>query len=141
MEYTPGDKTKAIVKKLERQTVLFDESKRFTFLLTEQAVKWAVVTNYAMAAQIDRLISLSHLPTVHIGVLPYGTHLARGPMNTFTIYDDRLVTVETFTGRLVLQDARDVAEHLQLFSIYESCSAFGDEARQCLQDWASMYRD
>lgn len=140
LDYTPGDKTKAIARKLERQAVLFDESKRFTFILTEQAVKWAVLKPFAMAAQIERLISLSHVPTVRIGVVPYGTRLSRGPMNTFTIYDDRLVTVETFTGRLVLQDARDVAEHLQLFAIYESCSIFGEQARLCLRDWASMYR-
>lgn len=140
LEYTPGDRTRAIAKKLERQAVLFDSSKVFTFLLTEQAVKWTVITPHAMAVQIERLISLSHIPTVRIGVIPYGPLLARGPMNTFTIYDDRLVTVETFTGRIVLQDARDIAEHLDLFMLYESHSMYGDQARQCLHDWASIYR-
>ncbi|MGH1553253.1 Scr1 family TA system antitoxin-like transcriptional regulator [Streptomyces sp. L7] len=82
-----------MARKLERQVALYDGTKRFTFLLTEQAVRWAVVPPPAMAVQIDRLASLSHLPNIRIGVIPIGTIISRGPMNTFTVYDDRLVTV------------------------------------------------
>lgn len=35
----PGDQSKTIAKKLERQQVLYDSSKSFTFILTEQAVR------------------------------------------------------------------------------------------------------
>ncbi|MEU9332441.1 helix-turn-helix transcriptional regulator [Streptomyces sp. NPDC048290] len=137
---TPGDISKIVARKLERQAVLYDDSKSFTFILTEQAVKWSIVPAAAMAVQIDRLISLSHLPAVRIGVIPLGTYIPRGPMNTFTVYDDRLATVETFTGRIVFQDFRDITQHLELFGAYENSALFGDGARSRLQEWIRVYR-
>ncbi|MEV5877886.1 helix-turn-helix transcriptional regulator [Streptomyces sp. NPDC052101] len=140
LEYSPGDTSKTVARKLERQAVLYDTTKCFTFLITEQAVRWAVVPPPAMAVQIDRLTSLSHLPNIRMGLIPLGTIISRGPMNTFTVYEDRLATVETFTGRTVFRDSRDIAEHLELFKQYEQKAQFGGAARTLLQEWASLYR-
>ncbi|MFE2600553.1 helix-turn-helix domain-containing protein [Streptomyces sp. NPDC059396] len=138
--HSPVDISRTVAKKLERQAVLYDNTKRFTFLLTEQAARWAVVPRAAMAVQIDRLISISHLPNVHIGVIPLGAAVGRGPMNTFTVYDRRLVTVETFTGRIVFQDARDITEHLEVFDLYARHALFGTEVRDLLGEWAVACR-
>lgn len=140
LEYSPGDVSKAVARKLERQAVLYDTKKRFTFLLTEQAVRWAVIPPSAMAVQIDRLASLSHLSNIRMGLIPMGTVISRGPMNTFTVYDERLATVETFTGRTVFRDSRDIAEHLDVFKQYEQKAQFGESARTLLQEWADLYR-
>ncbi|AJE86596.1 DNA-binding protein [Streptomyces albus] len=137
---SPVDTTKTVARKLERQAVLYDSTKRFTFLLTEQAVRWAVVPPAAMAVQMDRLASISRLSNVSIGIIPTGTVVGRGPMNTFTVYDQRLATVETFTGRIVFQDARDIAEHLEVFRMYEHHALFGEEARALLGQWAADCR-
>ncbi|MFI8235790.1 helix-turn-helix domain-containing protein [Streptomyces sp. NPDC085866] len=140
LEYSPGDVSKTVARKLDRQAVLYDTTKRFTFLLTEQAVRWSVLPPPAMAVQVDRLASLSHLPNVRIGIVPMGTAISRGPMNTFTVYDDRLATVETFTGRTVFRDARDIAEHLEIFNEYARKALFEEAARTLLQEWASLFR-
>ncbi|MFD8920679.1 helix-turn-helix domain-containing protein [Streptomyces sp. NPDC059569] len=140
LAHSPVDTTKTVAKKLERQAILYDSSKQFTFLLTEQAARWSAVPRAALAVQIDRLVSLSRLSNVRIGVAPLGTVLGRGPMNTFTVYDQRLATVETFTGRMVFQDARDISEHLKIFSLFERHACFDDEARSLLSEWAESYR-
>lgn len=140
LSHSPGDKTAVTGRKLERQAMLYDESKSFTFLLTEQAVNWALIPPPAMAVQIDHLASLSRLPAVRIGVIPYGTLLTRGPMNTFTMYDDRLVTMESFTGRMVFRDSRDVLHYREIFAMFEDRAMFGDDARVRLRDWAGRYR-
>ncbi|MFE7116378.1 helix-turn-helix domain-containing protein [Streptomyces sp. NPDC057654] len=140
LSHSPVDISKTVAKKLERQSILYDSRKQFTFLLTEQAVRWAIVPHAAMATQIERLASLSRLPNIRIGVLPLGAVLGRGPMNTFTVYDQRLATVETFTGRMVFQDARDIAEHLQAFGHYERRALFDEDARERLSSWGSQYR-
>ncbi|MEV7088609.1 helix-turn-helix transcriptional regulator [Streptomyces sp. NPDC093085] len=140
LDHAPVDISKTVARKLERQAVLYDSAKRFTFLLTEQAVRWAVVPSAAMTVQIDRLVSISRLPHVRMGVIPLGTLVGRGPMNTFTVYDQRLATVETFTGRIVFQDARDIAEHLKVFAFYEEHALLGEEARAALGKWALGYR-
>ncbi len=137
---SPGDVSRTVARKLERQQVLYDASKRFTFLLTEQALTWLVVPRPALAVQLDRLVSLSHFANVRIGVLPPNCGQTRGPMNTFTVYDRRLATVETFTGRIVFQDSRDVTEHLNLFESFERHGLFGDDARTTLTRWANEFR-
>ncbi|WP_406342823.1 helix-turn-helix domain-containing protein [Streptomyces sp. NBC_00648] len=137
---SPGDVAGTVAKKLERQAILYDITKHFTFLLTEQAVRWPVVPRPALAVQIDRLVSLTHLPNVRIGVLPCNGTTSWGPMNTFTVYDQRLVTVETFTGRIVFQDARDIAEHLEVFRHFKRQALYDDEARAALRTWAEICR-
>lgn len=141
LSHTPGDVSRTVARKIERQAVLYDESKCFTFILSEQAVKWAMMPARIMSVQVDRLISLSHLPNIRLGVILYGTIATRGPMNTFTVYDDRLATAETFTGRMVFQDARDVRQHLDLFALFEGAAVFDAAARDALGEWASMYRE
>lgn len=140
LSHTPGDSSKTVTRKLERQAVLFNTAKHFTFLLTEQAARWSIVPGPALAVQIDRLVSLSHLPNVRIGVVPMGTLMSRGPMNTFTVYDNRLATVENFTGRMVFRDARDISEYLAVFSQFEQHASFDDDARNLLRQWAEICR-
>lgn len=142
LTHSPGDKSRTVSRKLERQAILYDSSKSFTFLLTEQAVRWPIVPPSVMTVQIDRLTSLSRLPNIRIGiVLDRGT-VPRGPLNTFTIYDDRLATAETFTGRIVFQDARDVAQYREIFDMYAGFAVYGDEARDYLAARAqSLLRD
>ncbi|MFD9570804.1 helix-turn-helix domain-containing protein [Streptomyces sp. NPDC059982] len=140
LAHIPGDHAKAVAKKLERQEVLYDRSKRFTFILTEQAVRWPLVSPDALAVQIDRLISLTHLPNLRMGVIPLGPATAPAPLNTFTVYDDRLATVEVSTGVLVLRDSRDVRAHLQEFAAYEELALFGDAARGHLTSWSAACR-
>ncbi|QJT03808.1 helix-turn-helix domain-containing protein [Streptomyces asoensis] len=68
LAHSTADTSKAVAGKLERQAVLYDTTKRFTFILTEQAVRWPVVAPLALAEQMDRLASLTYLPNVRIGL-------------------------------------------------------------------------
>ncbi|MFJ6725692.1 helix-turn-helix domain-containing protein [Streptomyces sp. NPDC091281] len=142
LTHSPGDTSKTVSRKLERQAVLYDTSKRFTFLLTEQAVRWLIVPASAMTVQIDRLTSLSRLPNIRMGILLDGVTIPRGPLNPFTVYDDRLATAETFTGRIVFQDGRDVTQYREVFDMYAGFAVYEDEARNYLAARArSLLRD
>lgn len=135
LTHAPGDVSATVGKKIARQEILRDGSCSFTFLLTEQAVRWAILPPDGMAEQAARLVEASSLERVRLGVIPLGTVLPRGPMNTFTVYDDRLATVEIFTGRLAFRDPRDVATYQELFAMYEGHALFGDAARERILAW------
>ena len=135
-----ADRSHSIALKLQRQTILRDHSKRFDFLLTESAVRWQLCEPAAMAAQLDHLISVSHLPTVHIGILPQHIRVPDGPMNSFAIYDTRLVTIELFTGRLVLRDPKDIDHYHALFDFFTSHALWSDDARSFLHALADAFR-
>ncbi|MFH9423836.1 helix-turn-helix domain-containing protein [Streptomyces sp. NPDC017529] len=136
---TPGDQSKTIAKKLARQSVLYDSSKSCTFLLTEQAVRWPLLPPLAMAMQLDRLASVSRIPGVRLGVIPLAGHISEMPLNTFTVYDRRLATVETGTGALILRDHRDVNAYREDFERYESYAVFGVECRELLNEWSGIF--
>lgn len=140
LAHSPADTGKAVAGKLERQAILYDVSKMFTFILTEQAIRWPVVGPLALAEQMDRLASLTYLPNVRIGVIPMGVPTPKVPLNTFTIYDASLVTIETTAGSLVLRDGRDIQCHLDEFSRLEECVLFGESARGKLSEWSSACR-
>ncbi len=135
----PGDQSKTIAKKLERQSVLLDAAKTFTFLLTEQAVRWPLIPPMEMAMQLDRLVSVSRIPNVRVGVIRLEGHVPERPLNTFTVYDRRLVTVETGTGALILRDHRDVNAYRQDFERYEAYAVWGEECRSLLREWAMIF--
>lgn len=124
VEPAVGDVGKAVALKLERQAVLHDKAKNFEFLLTESAIRWQLCEPSIMAVQIDRLVSLSRLPNVRIGVLPLSVQVRDGAYHTFVTYDRRLVTIELFTGQLVLRDPKDIDYYRALFDS-SGCMPYG----------------
>jgi transcriptional regulator with XRE-family HTH domain len=137
----PGDHQQAIARRLERQSALYNPARRFTFILTEAAVRWQLCDPRVMAVQADRLASLSELPNVTIGVIPLDSRVADGPLNTFTVYDERIATAETFTGVIMMRDPRDVAYHLELFAFFQRYAVTGDAVRALLGSYAQRFRD
>ncbi len=129
VEPAAGDTATAIALKLERQAVLYDKSKRFEFLLTESALRWQLCEPSVMAVQLDRLVSLSLLPNIRIGVLPLSTQIADGPYHAFVIYDDHIVTIELFTGQLALRDPKDIDHYHALASFFGSYALWDEAAR------------
>jgi transcriptional regulator with XRE-family HTH domain len=140
VESVAGDVRKALALKLERQAILHDSSKTFHFLLTESATRWQLCPPSIMAVQLDHLISISRLPNVHIGVLPLSAHVPDGAYHTFVVYDRRLVTIELFTGRLVLRDPRDIDHYRALFAFFGHNALWSDEARLMLSEQADEFR-
>jgi transcriptional regulator with XRE-family HTH domain len=140
VEPASGDPTMAIALKLERQTVLHDPSKRFIFLLTESAVRWQLCKPSVMALQIDRLVSLSRLSNIRLGLLPLSARINDGAYHTFVAYDERLVTVELFSGQLVLRDPKDIAHYRALFDYFSKHALWGDAARRFLASIAEAFR-
>jgi len=140
LEHASGDIAQTVARKLERQAVLYDTDKWFTFVVTEAAVRWSICPPTVMATQIDRLVSVSKLPNVQMCVIPLGQYVPRGPLNTFTVYDSRLVTAETFGGAIIMRDPRDVEHHLQLFTLFEQHSRHSGDATDLLVTWADDFR-
>ena len=125
---------------MDRQSVLHDPGRRFRFLLTESALRWQLCPPPIMAQQLDRLVSLSRLPTVDIGVLPLDRPVADGAYHTFVTYDRRLVTIELFTGQLVLRDPKDVDHYRALFDFFTRHAVWADDARQMVHATAEDFR-
>ncbi|MBQ0829566.1 helix-turn-helix domain-containing protein [Streptomyces sp. RG38] len=133
------DVARAVQARMDRQAILDDASRSFCFLMTEQAVKWQRASVEAMAAQCSHMAEVSRKPNVEIGIVPQGKHVPGTPMNIFVVYDDRLVTVELFSGEVVLRDPRDITQHLGLFELFWSHALTGDDASAFLEETAGSF--
>ncbi|MGW6532707.1 helix-turn-helix domain-containing protein [Streptomyces venezuelae] len=133
------DVRRAVEARINRQGILDDSSRSFWFLMTEQAVKWRRARAETMAAQCAHMAEVNRRPNIEIGILPQGMQVAATPMNIFVVYDDRLVTVELFSGEVILRDPRDVSQHLHLFELFWSHAITGNEASNYLIDAAEEF--
>lgn len=133
------DVARAVQARIDRQAILDDSSRSFWFLLTEQAVKWQRASLGAMAAQCAHMAEVNRKPNVEIGIVPQGVQVPGTPMNIFVVYDDRLVTVELFSGEVVLRDPRDVTQHLNLFDLFWSHALTGEAASAFLVEASEAF--
>ncbi|MCK8676847.1 DUF5753 domain-containing protein [Streptomyces lichenis] len=121
--------TRTISARMDRQRVLYDTGKRLHFTLTESVLRWRLLPALMMAAQLDRIVSVSRLPNVDVRVVPLDARQTRVPGHSFSISDDRVVTVETVHAELVVTDPRDVSLYVEKFEHFASAALAGDDMR------------
>jgi hypothetical protein len=78
------------------------------------------------------MAELSERPNIEIAVIPLNAEISNAPLNTFVIYDNRLVLVEVFSGEISLTDPKDIAHHVDLFEFFYRHALTGDRARSVL---------
>lgn len=116
---TPEEVSAAVAVRLDRQAVLYDQSKKFEFILTEAALRWRPGSPAMMLAQMDRLISLSTLPNVTIGVLPLNQEASLLHTNGFTIFEGirkPFVLVEALSDERRLDDEQSLTLYRDAFT-------------------------
>jgi transcriptional regulator with XRE-family HTH domain len=88
----------AVAKRMARQSLLYDTSKQWEFLVDESVLLRPVYGVEVTLAQVDRLQSVIGLPNIRFGVLPLDRELPTSPLHAFTLFDD-VGLVEGFVDR------------------------------------------
>jgi len=139
----PGDISwdveQAVRARIESQAALLDEARTFTFMLTEQAIRWPRADLDVMARQCVHMAELSARPNVNLSVIPNRGKISASPLHFFVIYDERLVTAELFSGSIVLRDPKDISYHLSLFNYFLSHALTGEDATRFLESVADEF--
>jgi transcriptional regulator with XRE-family HTH domain len=133
------DIDRAVRARLDSQDALNNESRRFYFLLTEQAVRLKRAPSPVMVGQLRHIIEVAERPNVDLAILPSSAMVGASPLNVFVAYDDRLVIVELFSGEVALRDYRDVSYHLNIFEYFRSRAVTGEDARGLLESVANEF--
>ncbi len=119
--------------RIERQAVLYDTTKSLRFIITEPVLRWRIVPAQMMAAQLDRIVSISRLSHVDIRVVPLGIQQRDIANHAFVIRDDRMVTIETVHAEVVVTDLRDVGLYVEKFDGFERLALSGDGMRSLVE--------
>jgi transcriptional regulator with XRE-family HTH domain len=131
--YEDDELAQAVAGRLNRQLALYDEDRRFEFLVTEAALRWRPGPARVLQAQLDRVSSLTTLDNVSIGLIPYDVEATTTIPPGFDILDgrdgDTVVTIETGHGTLLVADADGVAEYQHVWSLLAEMAVFGEDAR------------
>lgn len=135
------DAAKAAAVRVDAQAVLFEEGRRFAFVLTEGAVRTWPGSPSLMPAQLDRLAQVSTLPHVRLGVVPWKVEAPVFPLHGFTIYDGTVSVVESLTGDLTLTETAEIEAHEEAFEAFAGAAVYGEELRALLGEIASDFRE
>ncbi|MFD7291341.1 helix-turn-helix domain-containing protein [Streptomyces sp. NPDC059863] len=125
--------------RIDRQAVVYDNTKSLRFLITEPVLRWRIVPARMMAAQLDRITSISRLTHVDIRVVPLGIRQDDFANHAFVIRDDRMVTVETVHAEMVVTDPRDVHLYAQKFEGFERAALSGEAMRSLVDEIRDQY--
>lgn len=138
---TPRDTDQAVRARMLRQSVLYDSTKKITLLTSEFALRHAIGDRAVMAAQLDRLIALDGLRSVHFGVVPLDAVLPVPPLHGFCILDDDQVIVETLHDEASTREPADIALYNHIADALWPTAATGNEARLIIQRSAQKLRE
>ncbi|MDT0493943.1 helix-turn-helix transcriptional regulator [Streptomyces griseus] len=119
--------------RIDRQEILYDESKTLQFVITEPVLRWLIVPPTVMVSQLDRLVSASRLPSVDVRVVPINGRKYDIPNHAFAIQDDRAVAVETVHAEVIATDPRDVSLYVSKFEKFSESAVSGDAMRALIE--------
>jgi len=135
-QYTDQDPAAEIQSRLQRQLALYDENRRFDFLITEAALRWRPGPVTLLLAQLDRIASISTLENVTVGLIPLAAEATTLTTHGFVIYEgeeqNAWITVETIHADMNV-GAREATEiYRSRWSLLGQMALFGDDAREFL---------
>jgi hypothetical protein len=125
----PNDINEAVKARIQRQEILYRPDKRFHFVLTEAALRYRLCPPEVMLGQLDRLVSLSALPNVKLGVIGFETAYVVAPAHGFWLLDNDRVMVETFSAELNLAQPQEIALYSSIFDSLAAVASYGRAAR------------
>lgn len=128
------DIAEAVAARMQRQTVLYDQSKTLRWVISEAGLRWRVAPPDVMAAQLDRLSMLALEPHLDLRVLPFAN---TGPVwhdHGFNILGGRtdghgdLVSVGLLTGPARITEPAEVAEYKKAYERLAELALSGADA-------------
>lgn len=125
----PDDMDAAVAKRLERQKYLHQGDRIFNVLLAEQALYSNFGGPDVMIGQLDRLLAVIGLPRLSLGLIPKSAPMHIWPGNSFSMFDDKLVLVETYSAEFSVTQPREIALYAKAFKLLKQSAVYGNRAR------------
>lgn len=144
--YSREDIAAAVAARLDRQPSMYEEGKRFDFLVTEAALRWRPGPPRLQLAQLDRIASISTLENVSIGLIPLDQEAVTVTSHGFVIYDlpaDELgsfVTVEMIHANVSINDPDSIGLYETRWSLLRQMAVFDEDARKYLDELSRSIR-
>jgi transcriptional regulator with XRE-family HTH domain len=127
-----------VALRAQRQRLLYDKTKTFTFVIMELVLLNRVGTPGAMLGQVDRIEDVADLPNVEVLIVPTDAELGYPPIQGFTILDGATVMLERLEA-LRHHDAETVGFYRRFFEHYVELGE--DRLGEILDKYKRLYAD
>jgi transcriptional regulator with XRE-family HTH domain len=125
----PNDINEAVKQRMQRQEMLYRPDKRFHIIITESVLRYRLVSLDIMLGQLDRLMAISSMRNIKLGVIGFKTQYVTDPRHGFWLLDSDLVRVETYSAELNLRQPQEVALYSRIFEQHAAVASYGAAAR------------
>jgi transcriptional regulator with XRE-family HTH domain len=139
------DYAAAVARRIERQQVLYDEARQFEFLVTEQALRTSIGPQSAIIPQLDRIVQISTLSNVTVGLLPSAVPVSALVMHAFALFEPAtegqppFVIIELAHGEVTVRDPKGVGLYQDRLARLRESAIYDDEARALLASLAHEF--
>ncbi|ALL78602.1 hypothetical protein AD006_11065 [Pseudonocardia sp. EC080610-09] len=135
------DLESAVAERVRRQDALYRADKRFHLVVTESALRNRLCPASVLVGQLDRIMTVSMLPAVRLGVLDLSDPCPVVPSHGFWLLDDERVVVETFSAELNLTQQPEIELYREVFEAIAGAARYGRAARQVVHRLAEELAD
>lgn len=135
----PNDTEAAVAKRLERQQYLYQGERIFNVLLGEQALYTNLGGPEVMKGQLDRLLVVMRLPRISLGIVPKSAPTLIWPGNAFSMFDNRLVLVETYSAEFSVSQPREIELYTKAFALLKQSAVYGTAVRDLISTAIQHY--
>jgi hypothetical protein len=123
---------------LKRQELLWEEQRRWHFIICENALYTHTGNDILQLALLDRLRQFMELYNMKIGIIPLEAGLVSLDVSTFNIYDETCVSKSIANEDIQSNSNKDIVEHSKLFDELDKLAEYGNLATVLLRK-ASAY--
>lgn len=132
---TPDDVAEAVSVRMQRRRLVESGTRRFVAVLEEAVLRQVIGDAEVMAEQLGYLAEVAALPSVSLGVIPFGTPgRPVWPLESFTVFDDSRVHVELLSAQVTVTVPSEIVLYVRAFERLSGIAVYGDDARARITD-------
>jgi transcriptional regulator with XRE-family HTH domain len=125
----PNDINEAVKTRMQRQEMLYQPDKRFHIVITEAVLRYRLMSVDIMMGQLDRLMAMTALRNLRLGVISFKTQYVTDPRHGFWVLDDQLVRFESYSAEINLRQPQEIELYTGIFEHLAGVASYGREAR------------
>lgn len=130
----------AVRARINRQELLLQSGRTFTFLLSEGSLCWNLGGPTVMVSQLEYLVKAMTTPHIRIGIISWKTTAPLPPVHAFHLYDSSTVLIGTLDATAFITDQRDIASYKKKFQELQQAASFDEQARAAINRTAREFR-
>lgn len=130
-----------VAERIRRQELLYEPGQEVELLIGQAALYNYPGLHSTMIGQLDRLVSLTGLDTLRVGIVPFDAPMTVLPLCNFTVHDADLVIIESLSGEQRHSDPDEVKAYLDAVAALWESVAVDEVALGLLREASDWHRN